>query len=268
MPDDRLPDEPPRDEVAERFDRYLEALLAGGRPSPGDVRDPDEAEMAHLAAEMAAAGDPDGPDAAFVDQLRLRMRQADEAIAAVAEPLPVRRGAAPPAGRVRITRRQLFGAGLVGAAGVAAGAVGISVLGGGTHRDPIWDDGAGLVGGEGVWAPVATLAELPAGAAVRFTTTAFSGYVVNDAGEIRALSSVCTHMGCTLQYRSDWRDLRCPCHGASFNLRGELANGPSAWSRAGGYAADATAYPVNLPPLVRPKVKVEGDQVLVWTARA
>jgi len=267
MPDEPMRDEPMRDERAERFDRYLDALLAGGRPSPDDVSDRDEAEMAHLAAEIAATADPSGePDPAFVDQLRRRMRQADEAIASVREPLPVRPGAG--AGRMRITRRQLFGAGLVGAAGVAAGAIGVSVVGGGARRDPIWDDGSGLIKGEGVWAPVATLADLPVGAAVRFTTTAFSGYVVNDAGEIRALSSVCTHMGCTLHYRPDWQDLRCPCHGASFDLRGELANGPSRWSQAGGYAGDAAAYPVNLPPLIRPKVKVEGDQVLVWTARA
>lgn len=254
------------DDRTDRFDRYLDALLAGERPSPDDVSDRDEAEMARLAAEMAAAADPSGEvDPAFVEQLRLRMRQADEAVASVRQPLPLRSGAP---GKARITRRQLFGAGLVGAAGVAAGALGVSVLGGAARRDPIWDDGNGLIAGEGVWAPVATLAELPVGAAVRFTTTAFAGYVVNDDGEIRALSSVCTHMGCTLAYRSRWRDLRCPCHGASFDLRGELANGPTRWAQAGGYAGDAAAYPVHLPPLIRPKVKVEGDQVLVWTARA
>jgi nitrite reductase/ring-hydroxylating ferredoxin subunit len=253
------------DDRTDRFDRYLDALLAGERPSPDDVSDRDEAEMARLAAEMAAAADPSGEvDPAFVEQLRLRMRQADDAVAAVREPLPLRPGV----GRARISRRALLQGGLIGAAGVAAGAVGVSVLGGGTQRNPIWDDGNGLIKGEGVWAPVATLAELPVGAAVRFTTTAFAGYVVNDAGEIRALSSVCTHMGCTLAYRPEWQDLRCPCHGASFNLRGELANGPAQWSQAGGYAGDATAYPVHLPPLIRPKVKVEGDQVLVWTARA
>jgi Rieske Fe-S protein len=75
-------------------------------------------------------------------------------------------------------------------------------------------------------------------------------------------------MGCTLAYRAEWKDLRCPCHGASFNLAGELANGAAGWSAGSRYRGDAEAYPLNLPPLVRPRVKVSGDSVLVWTARA
>jgi nitrite reductase/ring-hydroxylating ferredoxin subunit len=115
---------------------------------------------------------------------------------------------------------------------------------------------------------VARVADVPEGSAVRFSTAAFDGYVVNDAGEIRALSSVCTHMGCTLQFRPGWHDLRCPCHGASFDLSGELANGRSRWRAGGGYANDQRAYPIELPPLIRPAVKVEDDQVFVWTTRA
>lgn len=267
MADDEMRDrDPAAEERAERFDRYLDALLAGARPSPDDVSDRDEAEMARLAAELSAAGEPAaGPEAAFVEQLRLRMRQADEGVDAVREPLPIRPGAV---GRARISRRQLFQAGLFGAAGVAAGALGAAILRGDTPGTTPWSASVGLIAGEGVWAPVATLADLPVGAAVRFSTAAFAGYVVNDGGEIRALSSVCTHMGCTLAYRPGWKDLRCPCHGASFDLAGELANGPDRWSQTGGYADDEAAYPIALPPLVRPKVKVEGDQVLVWTARA
>jgi nitrite reductase/ring-hydroxylating ferredoxin subunit len=121
---------------------------------------------------------------------------------------------------------------------------------------------------DGVWVAVATLADLPPGSAIRFRTVAFDGYVVNDAGTIRALSSVCTHMGCTLSYRPDWQDLRCPCHGASFNLAGELANGREGWSSGGRYRGDEQAYPIDLPPLVRPQVKISGESVLVWTAKA
>ena len=267
MADDEMRDhDPAAEERAERFDRYLDALLTGARPSPEDVSDRDEAEMARLAAELSAAGEPaSGPETAFVEQLRLRMRQADEGVAAVQQPPPIRPDAL---GRARISRRQLFQAGLFGAAGVAAGALGAAILRGEAPAGAPSASGVGLIGGEGVWAPVATLADLPVGAAVRFSTTAFNGYVVNDDGEIRALSSVCSHMGCTLAYRAGWKDLRCPCHGASFDLTGELANGPDRWSQAGGYADDEAAYPIALPPLVRPKVKVEGDQVLVWTARA
>jgi nitrite reductase/ring-hydroxylating ferredoxin subunit len=198
------------------------------------------------------------------------MRQADQGIASVQVPPPVRPRvvADEPRGRLRLTRRQLLQSGLVGAAGLAAGALGASVLGVGRNENTgtIWGD-QGLVGEQGFWAPVASVSDVPPGSAVRFSTAAFDGYVVNDAGEIRALSSVCTHMGCTLHYRPDWQDLRCPCHGASFDLTGQLANGRDRWRQSGGYRGDAQAYPVSLPPLVRPKVKVDGDQVLVWTAQ-
>lgn len=275
MADERDRDiQPTPDEAAsaDRVDRYLDALLAGDRPSPVDVADRDEAEMARLAAEMSAAADPAGgaPDPAFVDQLRRRMRAADEGISAVQAPPPVRVGTGGVASsRLRITRRQLLTGGLVGAAGVAAGALGVTLLRPGSPADtPIWDDGSGLIGGEGEWLAVATVAELPPGSAVRFSTVAFDGYVVNDGGEIRALSSVCTHMGCTLRFRKGWQDLRCPCHGASFDLQGRLANSRERWRAQGGYADDERAYPIELPDLIRPAVKVEEDQVLVWTAKA
>jgi nitrite reductase/ring-hydroxylating ferredoxin subunit len=279
MPDEQRPmphgvpsDEP--DEVmrpgADRFERYLEALLGGERPSPDDVADRDEAEMARLAAEMAAAADAgEGePDPAFLDQLRLRMRQADQGIATVQEPLPIRPTGAG-ASRVRVTRRQLLQAGVIGAAGVAAGAAGIILLKPEVaDNQPIWDDGGGLVRpGDGEWVQVASVSDVPVGQAVRFSTPAFDGYVVNDNGEVRALVAVCTHMGCSLQFRPDWSDLRCPCHGASFDLTGQLANGRDKWRSEGPYRGDATAYPIELPDLVRPLVKVDSDRVLVWTAK-
>jgi nitrite reductase/ring-hydroxylating ferredoxin subunit len=169
---------------------------------------------------------------------------------------------------LRITRRQLLQSGVIGAAGVAAGALGATLLRPAAEgRDPIWNDGTDLVSGEGEWVPVATLAQLPVGGAVRFSTPAFDGYVVNDEGEIRALSSVCTHMGCTLSYRPAWRDLRCPCHGASFDLAGQLANGRSRWRETGGYRGDEHAYPIELPDLIRPAVRVVEERILVWTAK-
>jgi nitrite reductase/ring-hydroxylating ferredoxin subunit len=254
---------------AERFDNYLDALLSGERPSPDDVADRDEAEMARLAAELSAAADPgEGePDPAFMEQLRLRMRNADQGIAIVQEPLPLRPSGTP-RGRVRITRRQLLQGGVIGAAGVAAGAAGIVLLKPEVaDRPPIWDDGSGLVGADGEWVQVASVGEVPVGSAVRFSTPAFDGYVVNDDGEIRALVAVCTHLGCSLHFRPDWSDLRCACHDASFDLAGKLANGRDRWRQDGPYPGDAVAYPSELPDLVRPKLKVDSGRVLVWTSK-
>ena len=92
-----MSDDERRDE-ASRFDGYLEALIGEGRPSPESVADRDEAEMARLAAELAASAQaPSGtePDPAFVEQLRRRMREADAGITAVRTPPPVRSQAAP-----------------------------------------------------------------------------------------------------------------------------------------------------------------------------
>lgn len=268
MPDD----ERRTGDAAERFERYLDALLGSGRPSPDSVADADEAEMARMAAELAAAGQGAAgaaPDPAFVEQLRRRVREADAGIAAV-RPVPPLRERPQPAGtssRWRLSRRELLRAGLGTAAGVAAGAVGASLLGG-SSRAPIRGEDVDLVAGDGFWAEVALVEDVPAGTAVRFSTAAFDGFVVNDAGTIRALSSVCTHMGCTLHFRPDWQDLRCPCHGASFDLAGRLANGRRAWRSEGAYRGDAEAYPIELPDLVRPRIKVDGGRILVWTAQA
>ena len=267
--DPRRPDQE-SDAAADRFDRYLDALLGSGRPSPETVADRDEAEMARMAAELAAAARATSgvdPDPAFVEQLRRRVREADRALESLRATPPIRERALP-AGvvRWRLSRRQLLQAGLGAAAGLAAGVVGASLL----ERTPRTQvgDGEGLVAGEGFWVEVARLSEVPPGTAVRFSTPAFDGFVVNDGGTIRALSSVCTHMGCTLHFRPDWQDLRCPCHGASFDLAGRLANGRAAWRRGGGYRGDAEAYPIDLPDLVRPRIKVDDDAILVWTAQA
>lgn len=250
---------------SELLDQFIDTLLEGGRPAPDGVVG-DEAPMASMAAELAAAGDPTRgvPDPAFVEQLRLRMRDADAGITAV-------QGWAPPAGtafrRIRLTRRDLLRVGLGAAGGLAAG-VGASSILRAAGPTPLAGNGRPLGVRDGEWVAVASLDELPVGAAVRFSTVAFDGFIVNDAGTIHALSSVCTHMGCTLYYRTEWQDLRCPCHNASFNLSGELANGHLGWSAEGGYAGDVQAYPIDLPPLVRPDVRILGGEVQVWTARS
>jgi cytochrome b6-f complex iron-sulfur subunit len=43
----------------------------------------------------------------------------------------------------------------------------------------------------------------------------------------RALSSVCTHLGCITRYQPDAQIIACPCHGSRFSLDGEVVGGPA-----------------------------------------
>lgn len=42
-----------------------------------------------------------------------------------------------------------------------------------------------------------------------------------------ALSSVCTHNGCTVGYNSTANNIQCPCHGSVFTTTGSIVNGPA-----------------------------------------
>lgn len=50
-----------------------------------------------------------------------------------------------------------------------------------------------------------------------------------SATQVDALSSICTHAGCTVNYNKNAMDLNCPCHGSQFNLNGSVARGPAAF---------------------------------------
>lgn len=46
------------------------------------------------------------------------------------------------------------------------------------------------------------------------------------SGEYRAFTAVCTHLGCTVQFRSDLELIWCPCHNGRFDLSGKNVAGP------------------------------------------
>lgn len=48
-----------------------------------------------------------------------------------------------------------------------------------------------------------------------------------SAGDFRALTSVCTHQGCTVDsFNGD--NIGCPCHGSQFGVDGSVFRGPAA----------------------------------------
>jgi cytochrome b6-f complex iron-sulfur subunit len=49
----------------------------------------------------------------------------------------------------------------------------------------------------------------------------------NSASSFVALSNICTHQGCTVNYAQNQNSLVCPCHGATFNTNGGVTQGPA-----------------------------------------
>ena len=45
-------------------------------------------------------------------------------------------------------------------------------------------------------------------------------------GKFNAFSAVCTHLDCTVQFRSDWGIIWCACHNGRYDLTGRNIAGP------------------------------------------
>jgi cytochrome b6-f complex iron-sulfur subunit len=51
-------------------------------------------------------------------------------------------------------------------------------------------------------------------------------FVVRLEGGFLAISSVCTHLHCIVNWNELAKRFECPCHGAKFNIEGEVLEGP------------------------------------------
>jgi glycine/D-amino acid oxidase-like deaminating enzyme/nitrite reductase/ring-hydroxylating ferredoxin subunit len=49
----------------------------------------------------------------------------------------------------------------------------------------------------------------------------------NEKGEIFALSPVCTHAGCIVNWNGEEKSWDCPCHGARYDIYGTVLTGPA-----------------------------------------
>jgi menaquinol-cytochrome c reductase iron-sulfur subunit len=53
-------------------------------------------------------------------------------------------------------------------------------------------------------------------------------YVTKDSqGQLRVLTSICPHLGCTVPWNKEKKQFVCPCHGATFAADGTRVSGPS-----------------------------------------
>lgn len=182
------------DRVA-RLDAYLDALASPGRPATR-VGDAQELADRMLAAQLrlARAG-AEAPRPAYLAALE---RRVTEAIAA------------PP--RRRLSRR-----GFVRGAVALAGGAGIAAaLDAGAPRSLV-------TAGNARWYDVAAAGEVPPGAAKAFTAGGVEGYLLNRDGALRAVSGICTHMGCRIA--PDGGGFRCLCHGSRFDGAGRVVAG-------------------------------------------
>jgi thiosulfate dehydrogenase [quinone] large subunit len=83
---------------------------------------------------------------------------------------------------------------------------------------------AGASGSGRVIAPASSVTQ---GQAKSFTAPdGQPAYLLHPSGgTFVALSAVCTHQGCTVQY--DGSGFQCPCHGATYDAKGQVTGGPA-----------------------------------------
>lgn len=70
--------------------------------------------------------------------------------------------------------------------------------------------------------------------------------VINRPGKgYIALSKVCTHLGCLVEYDKTAKRLICPCHAGTFDLEGNIVSGPPS------------------KPLPEIPIKIEGENIFI-----
>lgn len=70
-------------------------------------------------------------------------------------------------------------------------------------------------------------ADVPAGGHLIVTYAGKPVLVRQGAdGQVEALSLVCTHLGCTVEWEEENQGFRCPCHEGKFDAEGRAIAGP------------------------------------------
>jgi cytochrome b6-f complex iron-sulfur subunit len=88
--------------------------------------------------------------------------------------------------------------------------------------------------------------DIPLGEAKEIVFNNIPAVVLNRPGKgLIAVSRVCTHLGCLVQYDRENKRLLCPCHAGVYDLEGNIVSGP--------------------PPKPLPKLplRVEGETIVI-----
>ncbi len=88
--------------------------------------------------------------------------------------------------------------------------------------------------------------DVPLGDAKEIVFGGIPAVIVNRPGKgLIALSRVCTHLGCLVQYDQENKILLCPCHAGVYDLEGNIVSGPPP------------------KPLTKLPLKVEGETIVI-----
>ena len=95
---------------------------------------------------------------------------------------------------------------------------------------------------------VGKVSEVPPGSGKIFQFNKDKVIVVNNGGTLSAVSAVCTHLGCLVQWKADEDLIYCACHGARYESNGKIISGPQ---------------PLPLAPYT---VRADGDDLVISKA--
>ena len=72
------------------------------------------------------------------------------------------------------------------------------------------------------------LDELPINATRKYKDLRGADLIIVRTGErdVKAMSTVCTHLGCTVYWEKDKKEFYCPCHQGRFDQNGNVISGP------------------------------------------
>ena len=65
---------------------------------------------------------------------------------------------------------------------------------------------------------VCKLDDLPKGTGKNFRFGSFPALLIHtEDGQLHAFNAICTHLGCTVQFRADMQKIYCACHGGEYD---------------------------------------------------